>query len=432
MRILMLTDDVVIDRRILQEAETLIDLGHEVILLAAGAESLPEFELVGRVKVERVRHCLLPPSSERLVSNGPVGTGKPLPFPVSKLKVLNRRLKRMAARGMKGLDLLVEAVMWGPVCRSVLSCLELSIVWRIQQFYPDVIHAHDLPRLKVAVYAKRRFGLPVVYDAHELYPEINSLSRFQRWLQGRLEKRLVPYCDHAITVNPFIAKEMAKRYKIREPTVIYNAVNRPDGFDPTVAPNRFRETMPIPDGDAVLLYQGWMSQTRGLQDLVRAMSLVDDGVHLVMMGYGDARADLEQIVRERGLGGRVHFKEAVSQAELLYWTASADAGIIPYQPVDLNNYYCSPNKLFEFIQAALPIIVNDLPFLRKVVGQEEFGVVAKLEREEQYVQAIREMFDESKGGPGRFRQRLLGRATDYNWSREEEKLLSVYGQLQRS
>ncbi|MCK4624291.1 MAG: hypothetical protein KAV00_03200, partial [Phycisphaerae bacterium] len=176
MRILMLTDDVAIDRRIIQEAETLIDRGHEVILLAAGSETMPEFELIGRVKVERVQPCLTAPSSERVVSNGSGDNGKPSTFPMDKLKVLNRRLKRMAARCLKGLGLFAEAVMWGPVCKSVLSCLELAIVKRVQRYDPDVIHAHDLPRLKVAVYVKQRFGLPLIYDSHELYPEINTLS----------------------------------------------------------------------------------------------------------------------------------------------------------------------------------------------------------------------------------------------------------------
>jgi glycosyltransferase involved in cell wall biosynthesis len=130
-----------------------------------------------------------------------------------------------------------------------------------------------------------------------------------------------------------------------------------------------------------------------------------------------------------GLGAKVHFKDAVPQEEVLFWTASADAGIIPYQPVDLNNYYCSPNKLFEFIQAAVPIIANDLPFLRKVVAAEGFGVVSKLDSVEDYAAAIEAMFDPAQGGPARFRPRLLDRATAYDWKNEEEKLLAIYENL---
>ncbi|MDY7010750.1 MAG: glycosyltransferase family 4 protein [Planctomycetota bacterium] len=429
MRIVMVTDDVVIDRRILQEAETLIDQGHEVILIASGKESLPKFEWIGRVKVERVRRNILLTRTDslrakvlRIIQRFFVRTGRNI----------GRAIRFLAVRAgyiLKRLALVVRSVVWRLLRKSILLPSERVILNRIRWYNPDVIHVHDLPCLKVSVCASHRLRTPLIYDAHELYPEINTLSRMQKRTLSRMEKRLVRHCDRIITVNPFIAEEIAKRYSIFEPTVIYNAIDRPEGFDPTVAPNRFRESMPIPAGDGILLYQGWMSKTRGLQDLVRAMKMVDDNVHLVMMGYGEARDELEQIVREENLGERVHFKEAVGQDELLYWTASADAGIIPYQPIDLNNYYSSPNKLFEFIQASLPIIANDLPFLRKVVAGEGFGVVARLQSPKQYAGAIDEMFDASQGGPGRFRNRLLKRASEYNWANEEKKISAIYNQI---
>src|SRR5579863_886653 len=66
MRVLMLTDDVQIDRRILLEAESLIRLGHEVILLAEGGGASPSFERIGNVKVERLGG-VPPPAREELV-----------------------------------------------------------------------------------------------------------------------------------------------------------------------------------------------------------------------------------------------------------------------------------------------------------------------------------------------------------------------------
>ncbi len=429
MRIVMVTDDVVIDRRILQEAETLIDRGHEVILIASGEEELPEFEWIGRVKVERIRRHILLTGTDSLRAKALRVMRK---FFVRVGKNTGRVIRFLAVRAgyvLKKLALLARGVVWGLVRKSTLLPFERVIVNRVRWYNPDVIHVHDLPCLKVAVCAGRRLHIPLIYDAHELYPEINTLSRMQKRTLSHLEKRFIRHCDHVITVNPFIAEEMAERYGVVEPTVIYNAIDRPEGFDPSVAPNRFRESMSIADDDAILLYQGWMSKTRGLQDLVRAMKMVDDRVHLVMMGYGEARGELEQIVREENLGERVHFKEAVGQDELLYWTASSNAGIIPYQPIDLNNYYSSPNKLFEFIQAALPIIANDLPFLRKVVAGEGFGVVAELQSPDQYAGAIGEMFDASQGGPERFRLRLLERASEYNWANEEKKISAIYSQI---
>ena len=48
----------------------------------------------------------------------------------------------------------------------------------------------------------------------------------------------------------------------------------------------------------------------------------------------------------------------VPQKELLDYTAGADFGIIPYPAIDLNTKYCTPNKMFEFVSAEIPIIAN--------------------------------------------------------------------------
>jgi glycosyltransferase involved in cell wall biosynthesis len=173
-----------------------------------------------------------------------------------------------------------------------------------------------------------------------------------------------------------------------------------------------------------------MSLERGLSNLVHAMAHVPAFIHLVLMGYGDeAKQVLTDIAQTEGISHRIHFKETVSHQDLLFWTASADAGIIPYPPVDLNNYYCSPGKLFEFIQAKLPIIANDLPFLRQIVAEEEFGVVMPLTDADSFAQAIRVMFDQEAGGPRRFKKNLLEKATKYSWQVEETKLLELYGNL---
>ena len=59
------------------------------------------------------------------------------------------------------------------------------------------------------------------------------------------------------------------------------------------------------------------------------------------------------------LGKKVIFMDRVPQKELLRYTAGADFGIIPYPDIDLNTKYCTPNKMFEFLTANVPMIAND-------------------------------------------------------------------------
>ncbi len=452
MRVVMLTDDVMIDRRILLEAETLVDAGHETILLAAASPDHPAHHFEGSVKVERVgappsapaRHLIESARNRyanlsnrvltkvaRLNERVQLGTQRWWYLPGGAV----RKLCRGGARVVRGLLVRQDRVvrraaqlMVGVHARlRQLDDRDRHLVERIRFYRPDVIHAHDLPQLRPAAAAKRELGVRLVYDAHELYPEIHTLTPPQKRMLAEREARYIRACDLVITVNAYMAQIMAERYGIAAPAVILNATAQPPGFDQRERYDRFRAALPIPRDAVILLYQGWMSLGRGLDTLLRSIALVKDPrVHLVMMGYGAGCEALPPLARELGLSHRIHFKDAVSQSELLFWTASADAGIIPYPPVDLNNHFCSPNKLFEFIAARLPIIANDLPFLRDVVAGNDFGVVRKLDTAADLAAAIDSMFDDFPARTEHFRNSLIGAGDRFAWSVEQKKLLSLY------
>lgn len=441
MRIVMLTDDVQIDRRILLEAESLYRSGHEIILLAERGTGLESHELIGNIKIERIQ---TPDSSKgelilirlstylnRFLSR----TSRLIIAVVSKsFSLFSRAVSKVFSLVVRAISKAFSAlirinqrstnfllrVLRKSMC---LSLRERALVDRIKFYNPDVIHAHDLPQLRAAVKAKRRLNIPLVYDAHELYPEIGTLTSRQKKILSIRERRYIKDADKVITVNKYIAAEMVKRYKLPSINVVHNATDWPHSLAAKKW-DRFRETFPIKHSDCIVLFQGWMSLNRGLQPLVLALALLPKSVHLVFMGYGEARPSLESMVIEESLQGRVHFMEAVPQSELLSWTASADVGVIPYQPVDLNNYYCSPNKLFEFIQAELPIVANDLPFLRDIVKEEGFGVVRNLESAEDYANAIEDILNDDK--LRLCRDKLSKRRNAYSWNAEQKKLLSIY------
>jgi len=461
MRILMLTDDVQVDRRILLEAESLVSQGHELILLAGWEEGLPTHDIIGRVKVERI----IPPhfSAKELkvlklqskcinglnifsvylqkqfakasaLLNVPILKLSPypklqrLPYLLQSLwgKVLSFCLKMVTMVAVI-VNKLTLILLKGVRYLRILPIRDSFLAERGVYYNPDIVHAHDLPQLRSGVEIKHKLAIPLVYDAHELYPEIDTLSSKQKKELSSIERKNIRNCDAVITVNPFIAKEMANRYSINEPHTILNATNVPETFVKSSC-QKFHERFNLSKDVKVVLFQGWMSKTRGLQNLVESMSYVENAsIHLVFMGYGEAKDELIALASELAIDKKVHFMDAVSQDELLYWTASADAGFIPYQPVDLNNYYCSPNKLFEFIQAELPIIANDLPFLREIIYGNDFGIVQKLETPEDYAAAINCMF--SNNSLKKYICQLKEKKNQYSWAVEEKKLLKIYDNI---
>ena len=389
----MITQDIEVTRRILQEAHALAGAGYDVCILARAAGTEDHSGQVKGIPVEWVAVRGRDPRFSWLY-----------------------RLAGLS-RGSQA------AALWGVLTgRHTFTRRALP---RALAARADIYHAHDLNNLEVAYRAANTHGAKLVYDAHELFPDMaNRWVRLKRKSWLRLEAKLLPRADLSITVNELIAAEMARRHNVTPPLVLLNCPDPPPEFDPTAQYDLIRERITLPAESKIVLYQGWMSEGRGLENLVRAARLLVGGAAVVFMGYGEYEQALKSMASAEP-EGRVHFLPAVPQNELLAYCASADVGVIPYQAVDLNNYYTSPNKLFDFIQAALPIVANDLPYLRKVIVGHDLGVVSNLNTPESYAQAINQVLT-LPDNAAQIRSNLRKIAPNYTWQAQAEKLIAAY------
>lgn len=296
------------------------------------------------------------------------------------------------------------------------------------QHEAQIYTAHDLPQLPAAAIAAQCNNAYLVFDAHELFPERQFYTPQTIHFLQDLERELLPLADLTITVNKSIAELMAVRYGIDLPRVILNCPavhgqDLPDG-----ASDQLRQSLALTPDQKILLFQGNLNPNRNLDGLVRAMAQVqDERVVLVFMGGGGLRQTLEELSAELGLlGRRIFFHGAVPQHELLAYTASADGGVIPYPHVDLNTYFCTPNKLFEFIVAGLPILANDSPELNRFVERQGVGLNHAMRTPEQLAQAIDAFF---AGELESWRAQARALAERYTWATERHAFLEAYGSL---
>jgi glycosyltransferase involved in cell wall biosynthesis len=400
--ILMLTADRRIDRRILLEAETLEAMGMRVTILAMPYEEARERD---DRRVVRVRKEEVGRRRESLVVD------------------LYRWVRQRMAMNGPGM-LWLKRIAWRWVVRP--EDFYLQLFWRAATRYqPDVVVAHDLPMLPVGVRVAQRCGAKVVYDSHELYVEQEYTEREKRaWRQ--LEEKYIHQADAVITVNRSIAEELMRRYGLSQVEVLLNAERR----EPQPGKGgELHERFGLPATRKVLLLQGGMTAGRNLETLVRAMRQVrNKEVVLVLLGEGVLRQRLEQIVKRLGLRDRVFWGSLPETAERRTLTASADGGIIPYQAECLNNYYCSPNKLFEYLGAGLPILATDLPELRRFVSGYGIGLLGDTSTPT----SMAEMIDDFFGNENRlsdWREQVKTIRNIVNWEVEEKKLKEIYRQV---
>ncbi len=286
----------------------------------------------------------------------------------------------------------------------------------------DVLHAHDLITLPVAVALKRRTGARLVYDAHELYPEVSTLSKTERRVWSLLERPLIKHADDVITVCESIAGELTARYSIAAPTVVLNCPPSAAGVEHSA--DLLRAHAGIDDDEPLVLYQGGFAPHRGLPQLVRAVAHLERG-RLILMGWGRLEERLREIVREEALEARVTIVGPVAQDVLLAYTAGADIGVIPYEPIGLNNTYTTPNKLFEYLAVGLPVVGSHLPELARVILKWEVGLTFERVEPEFIAAPLNRLLGDPELRARMRANALLARAS-YTWERQAEVLLGVY------
>lgn len=414
-RFLMICHDQQIDRRIIQQAVALKKNGWDGVIVALsfdGDSHLDEYEgvLVHRVGLDII------------VPNCP-----------AYWRYQNRR--RLILWWGRWLDYL-EKINW------LLYRIDLLLTYRSRYMgnplpfdnafyaaakcYPaDLVIAHDLTALKSAHRISREWNVPLIYDAHELYYEQKVFSEKQKRLMRKVEEKLIRDCDVVFTVNESIANVMAAAYENTSPKVLLNTIDPPEDFDPNANYNLIREKLELPAESVIILFQGGLSRDRNLENLVKSMRYIKHpNAVLVLLGNGPLSGVLQKEVKRNQLNRRVYFLEAVPQKELIFWTASADVGIIPYPHVDLNSYYCTPNKLFEFIQAGVPIIANDSPELRRFVHDTGFGKVGLMDSPESIARLIDSVLMDIDF-LAEAKRRIFERQREFTWSASIQRYLDI-------
>ena len=92
------------------------------------------------------------------------------------------------------------------------------------------------------------------------------------------------------------------------------------------------------------------------------------------MGWGNLEDALVSLAKQvNPEGDRVRFVPPAPHKDLALWSAGATLGVIPYENVSMNHYFCSPNKLWEYPVAGVPILASPFPELKNVVENNGIG-----------------------------------------------------------
>ncbi len=286
----------------------------------------------------------------------------------------------------------------------------------------DIIHCNDLLTLPMGVIVKKFYNkdVKIVYDAHEYETELNGLEGGKKKFRKLLEKSLIKYADKVITVSDSIAQEYVRLYGIEKPVLVLNT----PPYKTIVKKDIFRETFNISKDKTIFLYQGGLVNGRGIEDILESFrELKNSKSVIVFMGYGVFEEEIQKHAAEYD---NIFFHPAVSPDVLLNYTSSADFGISMIEDICLSYRYCLPNKMFEYMMAEVPVIVSNLPEMKKVVETHKVGVVAKNNGREGLEAAIVEA---TKLDKKELNINIKKAKKIFNWEEQEKILLKTYSEL---
>lgn len=294
--------------------------------------------------------------------------------------------------------------------------------WCTVMIRPSLIVAEDLYSLPAAIAVKYFTGAKVLYDSKELYFAIAALHNrliTQRFWSG-VEKMCIRYVDGVITSGERDSDLIGQRYFIPRPVTIHN---HPPRRQHAGDKNILRRKFSIPETYTILLYQGWLLRGRGLFHLIEITAAIDN-VFLVIMGDGALRSELEDCARNNIVTNRVIFTGAEPYEEMLDYTPGADVGCAIIEDYGMSYRHARPNKMFEYIQANVPVLVSNMPAMEEVIEEWGVGVAVSPDDFSSIVQAVRKFIDDSE-----FYKRCVGNCMKagavLHWEEEEKKLIAL-------
>jgi len=184
----------------------------------------------------------------------------------------------------------------------------------------------------------------------------------------------------------------------------------------------------------VLMYHGVLSPYRGLQEVVRALALLNaQGQRQavwVILGNGPAASEIRSLAESQGVGDAVKLIDSVPYGEVPDYLSACDVGILPYPDIKWLNMN-SPLKLLEYLAMGKPVLLTDIPAHRAVLGDAECAFYVSDNSPANIARAIRNVAQRKDSLPEIGRQGRQIALNNFTWERQVENLLDYIANLDR-
>jgi len=386
------------DIRVEKEARTLLEAGHEIYLLCPARKGTPNEELLDGIWVIR----------------------KELPWFFS-------------GRAWIYLGLQVFAV--HPFWKKIMEAT-------VKEHRIEAIHVHDLPLVKTGLCVARSFGIHLIADLHENYPEaIRTWATtwiaglvvpimIKRWKQ--IERYSVQEADRVITVVDEAKEHYITDCEIpkEKVTVVMNVTDIEYFCSIPIQ----KEIIQRYETYFTICYIGGFGRHRGLHTAILAMPQILQRIpnaRLVLVGSAVNGPELLRMSREQNVIKEVEFTGWQPFELVPSYIAASNVCLIPHISSG-HTQSTIPHKIFQAMAMGRPVVVSSVKPLERIVNETGAGLVYPSGDAQALAEAVIAIHKDNKLAIRLGHAGELATKRKYNWKVEANKLVALYEGLENS
>ena len=305
----------------------------------------------------------------------------------------------------------------------------VRLVRAVYKFKPDIIYERYNLYFTCGIWVKKLFKIPLIleinapiFDERSKYDGI-SLPSLAAWTENYCWKN----ANYVLPVTQVLANRVLQvRSSKKGIMVIPNGID-PDKFDKKGNKDQAKNRLGLQE-KLVLGFTGFVREWHGLDRVIDLLAkLKNDSLHLLFVGEGPAREQLEIQAKKLNVIDQITFTGLVQRESVAEFLAAFDIALQPDVVA-----YASPLKLFEYLSLGHAIVAPDTQNIREVLENNVNALLFDVNDKDAFSKAI-ELFCNDDGLRTRLGDsaKLLIETRQYRWVNNAEKVIALATQLIR-
>ena len=182
----------------------------------------------------------------------------------------------------------------------------------------------------------------------------------------------------------------------------------------------------------MVLVGGKIQSFYGLYDSLHATSMVKEKHPNIQLKFiGEIKDDISSIIKEYDISDNLIITGFLPYREMYKEISSGGIGLVLLKSEYFNTYISLPNKLFDYMLCGLPVIASDFPEIRRIVKNENCGILVNPANINEIRDAIVYLIENPIKAKQMGENGQKAVMEKYNWNVAEKQLFEIYEGIEK-